>query len=318
MNKVLLIVTLMISFSISAQEISDSLDFRKPENYDDAAAFYVKQIEINNTDAANYYLAACYFSLLNDNNNAIIYLKEAITKGAHPEDILTDTDFNGLKQDSITWKQIHILLKVQYAIQNPGITNLDLGYELWLMWVEDQRYRTFKKNYKLTEKPQDDLALHDRHLQRVKVIINESGWPQYSEVGKAGGDAVFFIFQHDNAENMETVLPMFIAVAKAGEADITKAAMMIDRYLAYTEKVQIYGTQAYRKIEPGQQRNDIPLQLYPIVDEENLINRRNAIGMGDFIENCTRLGVTYIPITSRTDYAPIEFKKKWIKAGYLL
>jgi hypothetical protein len=58
--------------------------------------------------------------------------------------------------------------------------------------------------------------------------------------------------------------------------------------------------------------------LYPIADEENLLKRRNAIGMSDFLENCKRLGVEYQPISTRSNYEPIPIKKKWDKAGYLL
>lgn len=301
-----------------SQQATDTTEFRNPENYNLAVSYYLNQIEADTLNEINYYQAACYYSLLNNRESALLYLKAAIIKGARGEDVITDTDFNLLKSDITKWNQIEVLLKEQYLNRNPGITKLDLGYELWMMWIEDQRYRTLKKNYKLAEKPTSDLALHDAHLIRLKEIIETSGWPKYSEVGIEGGDAVFFIFQHDFAANMENTLPLLITAAKAGEADLTKAAMMIDRYLAYTENVQLYGTQAIRKIKPGQDRNDVPLLLYPIADEENLINRRNAIGMGDFIENCNRLGVTYIPITDRAEYINIPIKKKWIKAGYLL
>jgi len=117
---------------------------------------------------------------------------------------------------------------------------------------------------------------------------------------------------------MQHILPLFIAAATSGEADITKAAMMIDRYLCYTEQVQLYGTQAFRKIGAGQNRTDIPLQLYPIADEQNLISRRERIGLPDFGENCKRLGVVYTPITERPDYKTIPLKFKWINQGYLL
>ena len=186
------------------------------------------------------------------------------------------------------------------------------------MGIEDQRSRTLRKNYKLPGTLITDIAKHKENLAQVKKIIKISGWPKYSEVGLEAGNAVFFIFQHDDAKSMKTVLPLLIEAAKAGEADIKNAAMMIDRYLAYTENVQIYGTQAIRKIKPGQNRNDIPLMLYPIVDEERLIERRTALGMVDFFENCKRLGVVYINIKDRPEYKKIEIKKKWIDAGYFL
>ena len=308
----------LFPLTISAQETSDTLLFRDPANYTIAVEHYVQKIKTGNPTFNNFYQAACYYALLKNHDMAFTHLKEAIKRGARGEDVLTDTDLAVLKQNLNSWKEITALLKTQYLERNPGISKLDLGYELWLMWIEDQRYRTLKKNYKLAAQAPNDLETHEQHLLRLSEIIKASGWPKYSEVGKEAGDAAFFIFQHDYAKNMSNVLPLFIAAAKAGEADLTKAAMMIDRYLAYTEGVQIYGTQAIRKISPGQNRNDIPLTLYPIADEENLLKRRNAIGMSDFSENCKRLGVEYLPIQMRSNYEPIPIKNKWIKAGYLL
>ena len=317
-KKIVLLCLCFLPLLSFGQTAVDTTLFRNPENYNLALQHYLNQIAVDTIHQNNYYQAACYYTLLKNQELAFPYLKNAIVKGARGEDVITDTDFNLLKEDTTKWNEIEKLLKLQYAQRNPGITKLDLGYELWMIWIEDQRYRTFKKNNKLDDKSTTDIELHDIHLSKLNGLIESFGWPKYSEVGIEGGDAVFFIFQHDNAENMKEILPLFIAAAKAGEADLKKAAMMIDRYLSYTENVQLYGTQAHRTIKPGQDRNDIPLQLYPIADEENLINRRNAIGMGNFLENCNRLGVTYTPINERTDYFVIEIKKKWIKAGYLL
>lgn len=316
--KQLLYSFILLPIILSAQETTNTAFFRDPANYHLAAEFYVKKIPATPSDHTNYYQAACYFSLLHDNGSAFSYLKEAIIKGAKGEDVMTDTDLNPLKSDLKNWKVIDSLLQVQYTNRNPGISKPALGYELWLMGIEDQRFRTLKKNYKLPGNPVTDIKIHEVHLARLKEIITQSGWPIYSEVGTEAGDAAFFVFQHDEAKNIKPVLPLMIAAAKAGEANYTKAAMMIDRYLAYTEQVQLYGTQASRKIKLGQNRNDIPLQLYPIAEEENLLNRRNAIGMDDFLENCKRLGVDYIPIADRPGYKRIEIKKKWVAAGYIL
>lgn len=277
-----------------------------------------RNYNLSDTGFAFFYQQACSFALSNDKEKSFVYLKEAIMRGAAGEDVITDTDFDILRLDVQGWSVIDSLLKVQYANRNAGITKLDLGYQLWLMGIEDQRSRTLRKNYKLPGTLITDITKHNENLEQVKKIIKISGWPKYSEVGLEAGNAVFFIFQHDDAKNMKTVLPLLIEAAKAGEADIKNAAMMIDRYLAYTENVQIYGTQAVRKIKPGQNRNDVPLMLYPIVDEENLIQRRNALGMVDFLENCKRLGVVYISIKDRPEYKKIEIKKKWIDAGYFL
>jgi hypothetical protein len=308
----------LLPWVLSAQMGIDSLQFRDSSNYSMAVEHYLGEIDKGHTGFKNYYQVAGYSALSGRYDIAFRYLKEAIQRGARGEDVLTDTDFNGLRQDVNHWREIEALLKIQYSERYPGISNPDLGYELWLMWIEDQRYRTLRKNYKLNVPPSIDTEIHIRNLARVIEIVNSSGWPKYSEVGITAGDAVFFLYQHDSASNMKKVLPALISAAKANEADIAKAAMMIDRYLAYTEHVQLYGTQAFRKIEQGQDRTVIPLSLYPITDEANLFKRRASLGMGDFLENCERLGVEYIPIQNRTSYKAVAIRKRWIRAGYLL
>jgi hypothetical protein len=51
---------------------------------------------------------------------AFTYLKEAITRGAKGEDVMTDNDFDILKQDSNRWNEMESLLKAQYVERNPG------------------------------------------------------------------------------------------------------------------------------------------------------------------------------------------------------
>ena len=181
----------LLSFS---QTAVDTTLFRNPENYNLALQHYLNQIAVDTIHQNNYYQAACYYTLLKNQELAFPYLKNAIVKGARGEDVITDTDFNLLKEDTTKWNEIEKLLKLQYAQRNPGITKLDLGYELWMIWIEDQRYRTFKKNNKLDDKPTTDIELHDVHLSKLNGLIEAFGWPKYSEVGIEGGDAVFFIF----------------------------------------------------------------------------------------------------------------------------
>lgn len=318
MNRLAFIILFVVPIPIKAQDSTKAVILKDSVLSNQYFLDKDKNSNSGDTGFVFLYQKACSFAVSNDKEKSFVYLKEAIKRGAAGEDVITDTDFDILRSDVHGWSVIDSLLKVQYANRNPGITKFDLGYQLWLMGIEDQRSRTLRKNYKLPGTLITDIAKHKENLAQVKKIIKISGWPKYSEVGLEAGNAVFFIFQHDDAKSMKTVLPLLIEAAKAGEADIKNAAMMIDRYLAYTENVQIYGTQAIRKIKPGQNRNDIPLMLYPIVDEENLIQRRNALDMVDFWENCKRLGVVYISIKDRPDYKKIEIKKKWIDAGYFL
>lgn len=318
MKQLLIAVFILLPFIIIGQETIDEKEFRNEANYKKAFNYYKEKIELDSLNHEFYYQAACYLSLDKNHELSFEYLKKAIELGAKDENVLTDTDFNYLKSNTLEWAGIETLIKRKYIERNPKITNPELSYEFWLMWIEDQRFRTLGKNYKLKEKPQLTMREQNERVQRLYEIINETGWPKYSEVGIEAGNAVFYVFQHHQIKDMKKVLPLLISTAKNGEADLGKAAMMIDRYLSTTENIQIYGTQAHKEYKKGQETKDIKSELYPIADEENMIRRRVALGMVDFYENCKRLQVEYVPIEQRTNYKPIKIKKSWVKKGYLL
>ena len=317
--QILKIIILLFSLStIASANIVDTTSFRESNNYKNALDYY-KNKTITKSSSYNYYQTACYYSLLEKHDSAFYNLTNAISLGAEGEDVLTDTDFNNLRTKTEEWHKIETAVKQQYLSRNPNITKPELGYELWLMWVEDQRWRTLSRNYKLKEEPKG-LTMDSQYdrVKRLEQIIKESGWPKYSEVGVGGGDAVFYVFQHHHIKNMKKVLPLFIEAGKHGEADLGKVAMMIDRFLANTEGVQIYGSQSHREYRQGQNIKDIPIEIYPIADEENVRKRREALGMSDFDKNCERLGLKYVEIKDRSNYRSIPIKKGWIKKGYLL
>ncbi|MBK9489471.1 MAG: hypothetical protein IPO07_12280 [Haliscomenobacter sp.] len=101
----------LLPFTISAQEISDTLLFRDPANYTIAVEHYLQKIKTGNPAFNNFYQAACYYALLKKQDMAFSYLKEAIKRGAKGEDVLTDTDLAILKQDLNSWREIDALLK---------------------------------------------------------------------------------------------------------------------------------------------------------------------------------------------------------------
>lgn len=319
MKFITLICITIISNFIFAQKVTDTTKFRDSSNYHLAIKYYYTKIISEPDNYYNYYQIACFYSLINNFDSAFISLDSSINKGAKGENVLTDTDFNILRQDSLGWERIDKLLRKQYLDKNPHISRPDLGYELWKMWVEDQRYRTLWSNNKLDSLPKQTIdSQHQREI-RLKKIIHKIGWPKYSEVGIEGGDAAFYIFQHSNLKDMKKVLPMFIRAGKENEADLGKAAMMIDRVLTITDKVQIYGSQAHsiNSVE-GKKYENIKFELYPIADEEHMLKRRENLGMADFYQNCKRLNVVFIPIKDRKDYIYIPITKKWKRKGYLL
>lgn len=188
---IVLLIGALLPCTVTAQPEAKHTDSIQASHSRKMITFHLGNLQKGNSDYTDYYQLACHFSLLQEPLEAVGYLKLAIMKGAKGEDVLTDTDFDSLRADKQLWRDVDSLLKQQYAGKNLGISDLDLGYELWQMMVEDQRYRTLKKNYKLKKPIVFNTTQHKASLVRVKQIIQKSGWPKYSEVGKEGGDAVF-------------------------------------------------------------------------------------------------------------------------------
>lgn len=317
MLKQLFCLFLLLILSYSSFSQVDTLAFREPSNYG-VATLYYQNLHQQNVQSAYYpFQVACYLSLQDKPDSAFVFLWKALEMGAKAEDIITDTDLKPLHSSS-QWTIIMDTLKTNFRKECLEVSHPDLALELWLMGIEDQRFRSLGKNYKLKEPPKDD-EWHTRST-RMKEIIKNFGWPTYTMVGKKGADAAFYIIQHSPGD-IKKYLSTIIKAAKSGEADMKHAAMMIDRNLSLSKGVQIFGTQFKRDGKGNKNSDKIEWSetvFYPIADEENLALRRNKIGMTPFTEHCKKFGVNYIPPSQRSNYKPIRIKKQWIKKGYLL
>ncbi len=302
---------------------TDTTQFRKPENLRSAANFHIaKSLELSESHH-HYHQAACYLALLENTDSAFLYIRKAIEHGAKGEDILTDTDFKQLHNNPL-WNQIIADLNKRYLSQYPNITRPDLAVELWHIWIDDQRFRTLARNIKERPKEIVDSGIFKR-IERVEQIITQHGWPTFTMVGKQSAEAVFLVIQH--SMKIKKYLPLMIQAAKQGEADIKRAAMMIDRHLSGIRRfgnrnpVQIFGTQYSSLGTRDKQTGKATWTAYkidPIADEENVNFRRKAIGLESIEEFCKKRKIQYISPTERPDYKPIKIKNRWIRKGYLL
>ena len=77
---------------------------------------------------------------------------------------------------------------------------------------------------------------------------------------------------------MEKYIDKFEEAAESGYLRKASLVLMIDRVLVSRGEKQIYGTQFRRNIETGE------VTFYPIVDTENLDERRREVGLGSFEE----------------------------------
>lgn len=262
-----------------------------------------------------HFQKACSFSLNNMLDSALNYCKLAAEDDYPGEDILTDTDLENLQQNTSSWAILMEALKAQYSRRYPTMTKPDMGFKLWLIYIEDQRFRTLKANYKKGELPPfDNEALKER-IETVSAIIESCGWLGYNEVGIEGGDALFLVIQHSypNTNTMQKYLPLLIEKANEGEASKINTAKMIDRHLSREYDLQLYGTQIICKTLNGTKT----CQLYPIIDEEKLNERRKKLELEPIEVYLKDQNLTYIPPQNRSDYEPIKLKKKYIRQSYL-
>lgn len=182
--------------------------------------------------------------------------------------------------------------------------NKALEKELLEMGEEDQKYRA-EWQAKITKMPASSrinpsdpsMALmkkqeevDKKNLRRLNEIIKQYGWPGRSLVGERASQAAFLILQHADLSHQQRYLLMLKEAASKGEAMPSDVAMLEDRVLVGEGKEQIYGTQVHFGPE-----TEGRWELYPILDEQKVDERRAAVGLPPLAEYLKVFGVEYRP-----------------------
>jgi uncharacterized protein DUF6624 len=182
--------------------------------------------------------------------------------------------------------------------------NRGLEKELVKMAEQDQKYRTEwqEKMIKASaesrtraDKASAELmkkqAEADRkNLARLEAIIRRYGWPGRSVAGEKGSSAAYVILQHAPLSDQQKYLPLLKEAAAKGEAQTADAVQLEDRVLVGEGKPQIYGTQLHFGPETGGR-----WELYPIVDEEHVDERRARVGLPPMADYLKLFGLEYRP-----------------------
>ena len=132
-------------------------------------------------------------------------------------------------------------------------------------------------------------AIDKKLLNRLEKIIQRYGWPTRSMVGKEASEVAFLIIQHADLASQKKYFPLLKQAVAMNEARPDHAAMMEDRILMGEGKKQIYGT--------GLRTDDRTkeLKLWPIDNEEEVDERRRAVGLPPMAEYLKMMGLTYNP-----------------------
>jgi hypothetical protein len=162
-----------------------------------------------------------------------------------------------------------------------------LRAELLAMLAQDQAVRTG------VAPPGDPRTAHElladwdetdrRHNARMAEILEAVGWPGWRLVGSDGAFAAWVLVQHADLDPglQERGLGLMTAAVRAGDADPSDWAYLVDRVRVAKGEPQVYGTQW------GADAAGRPEPRTPIEDEAMVDVRRAEVGLGtieDYLE----------------------------------
>ena len=156
--------------------------------------------------------------------------------------------------------------------------NVELHNELIERMNHEQKLRM-----ELTDKSDDirtmmNMIITDaQNTLWLSDIIDRYGFPGKSLVGEDGAKAAWLIVQHSPAPQFQKkCLPLLEEAVRQKEVDAIDLAYLTDRIRTSEGKAQLYGTQ-------GKPENGV-IVPFPIEDEENVDERRKALGLEPIAE----------------------------------
>lgn len=167
----------------------------------------------------------------------------------------------------------------------------NLQTELTLMYEQDQRVRLEVLNSGKLGSEEGMAIIQEmdqRHLLKLKKIVDNFGWPSISLVGEEAADKMWLLVQHCDSDVVfqRKCLRLLNDAVNKKEALKHHLAYLTDRILVNEGKPQLYGTQIL--IMKGQV---IPR---PIEDMANLDKRRKEMGLEPFSEYATKVKEVYV------------------------
>lgn len=259
------------------------------------------------------YNAACSWALANKPDSAFVQLFKIAEKGNYTNygHITTDTDLNSLHNDERWAKVITIIKsnkeKAEANFDKPLVAILDTIFQ------EDQKYR--QQIQGIEEKygwESDEMKAHWKiinekdsiNLIEVKKILDERGWLGADAIGYQGNSTLFLVIQHADIETQEKYLPMMREAVSKGNAEASSLALLEDRVALRKGEKQIYGSQVGRDQETGE------YYVLPLIDPENVDQRRAEVGLGTIQDYISNWGMTWDVEEYKKKLPGIEAKQK--------
>ena len=264
----------------------------KAGNHAGAVKLYEQAYGLSGFDPVGLGVAARSAALAGQKEVALRDLGKAIDQGYLEPRLLADSAFKALRVDP-RWKALEAKMKRKLAALNQPLRDT-----LVALADQDQQNRhDFQVLIKTLKSgsPQYTAAFKafnssDSAVQaKMTAIVAANGWPTRSKVADDGAHAAWILTQHMSKEFQESVLPKLLAAVKAGEAQPGDGALLQDRVLTRSKKLQVYGSQL--SVPPGSGN-----MVVDPIDNPNCVDvRRKSVGLEPLADYLIRYSIVYKP-----------------------
>jgi len=236
-----------------------------------------------------YNLAICY-SVRDLVDSSCYFLCLALDQYSYfNSQIFTDTDFEKF-HDEPCWGRVIQKIDSSFVSNNPKILNKELAVELYHIYLRDQHARGLG----LKKMSTSLISIDSINLIRVEEIVNQYGWPTYSQVGETASKGAFLVIQHANIQVQQRYLKLLFDAAINNEASKEWVALLIDRISVIKKGVQIFGTQVYL-VRDSISKQNVTYDYFPIKDENQVDSLRKAFDMIPLKDYYAIYGIEYKP-----------------------
>jgi hypothetical protein len=243
------------------------------------------------------YKAATAFALDKKINSAFYhlnYLAEGTSKYRDVVQLISDTNLQVL-HTAPQWEKLLAMVEANKALyekdmDKPLMALLDSVYK------EDQILRrqisSIAGEYGYNSK---EMSAHWKVLREkdslnlivVEEILDTRGWLGAKVIGSRGNMALFLVIQHSPLTVQEKYLPMMREAVTRGNANPYNLALLEDRVATGQGRRQIYGSQIGTDSETGKHF------VYPLLDPENVNERRARVGLNTIEQYISRWGIEW-------------------------
>ncbi|WP_247237817.1 DUF6624 domain-containing protein [Telluribacter sp. SYSU D00476] len=260
-------------------------------------AQYKRAFLVNHTSALSTLRAAVCAYQCQQQELALVYLKEALTLDWEASEYLWEEhgeipELAPLRTSALATNFESFLDERKIAAgRNPSLER-----ELAVILEADRTPRlkidTLGREYgfdsPLAKTVWKEIARADSvNLPKIERIIKKYGYPGKSLVGEEQSMTAWLVVQHAALAIQEKYLPLIQQAAEQGELDKSCFALLQDRIRVFKGKKQLYGTQVDRS-------PDGKTAFVPIEDEPNVNKRRAEVGLPPLEEYAKDFGFEYV------------------------